>query len=273
MSTVGETVTGEKDFYKLRYSAEAATLQDRIFAEVDPGYFGQGSWTSTADYDRLFDGLEVGPEHVVLDIASGGGAPALRLAERRRCRVVGIDRSADAVATATRRAGERGLSERVTFKAADATARLPFDDGHFDAVISVDGLIHLPNRPAVLAEWARVVKRGGRLAFTDQIVTAPIMNTELAVRSPDFPFLITMPGYNEAQLALAGFHLKRREDWTETIAGLACRHWQARERHRDALIALEGQARFDQLTAYRRMAETLATERRLSHVAFWAERA
>ena len=240
MTGVGQNGTGEKDFYKLRYSAEAAALQDRIFAEVDPGYFGQGSWTSTADYDRLFDGLEVGPEHVVLDIASGGGAPALRLAERRRCRVVGIDRSADAVATATRRAAERGLSERVAFKTADATARLPFADGHFDAVISVDGLIHLPNRPSVLAEWARVVKRGGRLAFTDQIVTQPIMNWELTIRSPDFPFLITTPGYNEAHLSLAGFHLKRREDLTETIAGLAHRHWQTRERHREALIALEG---------------------------------
>lgn len=269
---MGEPSEQAADFYKLRYAAEAAALQDRVFAEVDPGYFGQGSWTSAADYDRLFDWLEVGTGDVVLDIASGGGAPALRLAERRQCRVIGIDRSAEAVAAATRRAGERGLAERVRFMMADATVRLPFDDAHFDAVISVDGLIHLPNRPAVLAEWARVTKRGGRLAFTDQIVTGPIMNWELAIRSPDFPFLITMPGYNEAQLAFAGLHLKRREDLTETIAGLARRHWQARERHREALVALEGQARFDQLTAYRRMAETLAVERRLSHVAFLAER-
>lgn len=272
MTAVADTGTGAKDFYKLRYSAEAAALQDRIFSEVDPGYFGQGSWTSTADYDRLFDALDAGPEDIVLDIASGGGAPALRLAERRGCRVVGIDRSAEAVAAATRRAGERGLAERVAFKTADAAARLPFADAEFDAVISVDGLIHLPGRRAVVAEWARVVKRGGRLAFTDQIVSAPIMNWELAIRSPDFPFLITTPGYNEAELALAGFHLKRREDLTETIAGLARRHWQARERHREALIVLEGQERYDQLTAYRRMAETLAAERRLSHVAFVAER-
>jgi SAM-dependent methyltransferase len=268
---VGETEAAA-DFYKLRYAAEAAALQDRVFAEVDPGYFGQGSWTSAADYDRLFDWLEVGPEHVVLDIASGGGAPALRLALRRGCRVVGIDRSADAVATATGRARERGFADRVSFKTADATARLPFEGASFDAVISVDGLIHLTNRPAVLAEWARVTKPGARLAFTDQIVTGPIMNWELTIRSPDFPFLITMPGYNEAQLALAGFHLKRREDLTDTIAGLARRHWEARERHREALIVLEGQARYDQLTHYRRMAETLAVERRLSHVAFLAER-
>lgn len=261
-----------RDFYKLRYAAEAEALQNKVFAEADPGYFGQGSWTSGADYDRLFDWLEVGPEHQVLDIASGGGAPALRLAERRGCIVVGIDRSQDAVTTATRRATERGLAGRARFEVADATARLPFADATFDAVISVDGLIHLPNRPQVLGEWARTLKPGGRLAFTDQIVTGPIMNTELAVRTPDFTFLITHPGYNEAELDGAGFDLLRREDLTGTIARLARGHWQARERHREALMALEGQARFEALTAYRRMAETLAVEGRLSHVAFLARR-
>ncbi len=261
-----------RDFYKLRYAAEAEALQIKVFSEADPGYFGQGSWTSTADYDRLFDWLDAGPEHVVLDIASGGGAPALRLAERRGCKVAGIDRSADAVAAASRRAADHGLADRVAFKAADAAARLPFDDRSFDAIVSVDGLIHLPDRPRVLAEWARVLKPGGRLAFTDQIVTGPIMNTELAVRAPDFTFLITHPGYNEDLLAAAGFDLLRREDLTGTIAWLARGHWQARERHREALVALEGQERFEVLTAYRRMAETLATERRLSHVAFLARR-
>lgn len=261
-----------RDFYKLRYAAEAEALQSKVFSEVDPGYFGQGSWTSTADYDRLFDWLDVGAEHVVLDIASGGGAPALRLSERRGCRVVGIDRSDAAVATANRRAADLGLSGRARFDAADATARLPFEDQSFDAVISVDGLVHLPERPKVLAQWARVLKPGGRLAFTDQIVTGAIMNTELSVRTPDFTFLITHPGYNEKLLDAAGFDLVRREDLTETIARLARGHWQARERHRDALVALEGPERFEALTAYRRMAETLAVERRLSHVAFVAKR-
>ncbi len=261
-----------RDFYKLRYAAEAEALQNRVFAEADPGYFGQGSWTSTADYDRLFDWLEVAPEHQVLDIASGGGAPALRLAERRGCKVIGIDRSTDAVATASRRAAELDLSDRARFDVADATSSLPFNDVTFDAVISVDGLIHLPNRPNVLAEWARVLKPGGRLVFTDQIVTGPIMNTELTIRAPDFTFLITHPGYNEDLLAAAGFDLLRREDLTGMIARLARGHWQARERHREALMALEGQERFEALTAYRRMAETLATERRLSHVAFLARR-
>ncbi|MEZ5924043.1 MAG: methyltransferase domain-containing protein [Hyphomicrobiaceae bacterium] len=263
---------GPRDFYLLRYAAEAEALQNRIFAEADPGYFGQGSWTSTADYDRLFDWLGVGPGSLVLDIASGAGAPALRLAERRGCRVVGIDRSRDAVDTASKRACAQKLADRVHFEVADASARLPFDAAHFDAVISVDGLIHLPDRPNVLGEWARVLKSGGRLAFTDQIVTGPIMNTELSLRTPAFDFLITHPGYNERLLEDAGFALERREDLTETIAGLARRHWQARESHRDALIALEGLERYEVLTAYRRMAETLARERRLSHVAFLARR-
>jgi hypothetical protein len=51
-----------RDFYTLRYADAAEALQHEVFAEVDPGYFGRGSWTSTA-----------GAGVCVLDIASGGG--------------------------------------------------------------------------------------------------------------------------------------------------------------------------------------------------------
>lgn len=48
--------------------------------------------------------------------------------------------------------------------------QLPFDDNHFDVVIS-NGVINLsPNKAALFAEIFRVIKPGGRLQFADIIL-------------------------------------------------------------------------------------------------------
>jgi len=43
--------------------------------------------------------------------------------------------------------------------------RLPFADGAFDVVVAADVLEHVPDLPAAVAELARVLAPGGRLAF------------------------------------------------------------------------------------------------------------
>jgi SAM-dependent methyltransferase len=53
----------------------------------------------------------------------------------------------------------------VRFEQADAEA-LPFDPETFDAVVNGFGLCHLPNPDVALREAFRVLKRGGRVAFT-----------------------------------------------------------------------------------------------------------
>jgi len=52
----------------------------------------------------------------------------------------------------------------VAFQVGDAAA-LPFDDGRFDSVVSLNAMVHFPHWKTVLAEWARVVGPGGRLVF------------------------------------------------------------------------------------------------------------
>jgi SAM-dependent methyltransferase len=53
----------------------------------------------------------------------------------------------------------------VVFHQGDAQA-LPFDDGSFDAVVMNFGLLHLARPEAALAEAHRVLRTGGRYAFT-----------------------------------------------------------------------------------------------------------
>ena len=50
----------------------------------------------------------------------------------------------------------------------------PIPDKSVDVVISQEALLHIPDRRRAMAEAFRILKRGGRLAFTDWIAPAPL---------------------------------------------------------------------------------------------------
>jgi len=149
------------EFYRVRYSGALRQLQDAVFSEVYDDYFGQSSWITTADYDRFFSMLEVARASSVLDVASGWGAPALRLARRTGCSVVGIEINHEAVASATALAEQLDLAARVRFELRDAGQPLSFPDGAFDAICCFDALGHFLDRDRLFAEWSRLLKPGG----------------------------------------------------------------------------------------------------------------
>ena len=95
-------------------------------------------------------------ERVILDIGCGTGAMSHRLTKWGR--VVSADFSPLALQFSRR----RGLENLV---GADAM-KLPFASGSFDALVAMDMLEHLPDDKAALAEFARVLKPGGRVFAT-----------------------------------------------------------------------------------------------------------
>ena len=94
----------------------------------------------------------------VLDLCTGPGAVAVRLLERG-ADVTGLDFSPAMIEIARRAAPE------ATFVTGDAMA-LDFASATFDAVTIGFGVPHLPDPCAGLAEAARVLKPGGRIAFS-----------------------------------------------------------------------------------------------------------
>jgi len=260
------------DFYDRRYALQWQNLNDMIFQEVYEDYFGQSSWVSTANYDRIYGWLDVTPGSCVLDIACGGGAPTLRLAGSAGCTVIGVDNNVHAIAKASALAREQKMSERVRFELYDANQPLPFPNSAFDAVTCIDALAYLPDRPRTFAEWRRVIKHGGRLVFTDQVITGQLSVAEIVARSTRGSATLAPSGHNERLLGKVGFELLRREDMSATLAEIAHRHCAARAAHSDALRASEGDTVFEQQNRYRAVAELLARERHLSHVAFLARK-
>jgi SAM-dependent methyltransferase len=171
----------------------------------------------------------------------------------------------ESISTANSLAVQRGLTQRAVFRVVDATERLSFPDASFDAITCIDAINHLPNRPHVIAEWARLLKQGGRLLFTDPItVTGPLTNAEIAVRSSIGFFLFVPPNYDEHVVAACGLRLLGREDGTANMAEVAERRGSARASRSTALREIEGDHMYEGQQEFHRL--TLQHERQVFDV-------
>ncbi|MHB8417827.1 MAG: bifunctional demethylmenaquinone methyltransferase/2-methoxy-6-polyprenyl-1,4-benzoquinol methylase UbiE [Myxococcales bacterium] len=113
------------------------------------------------------EALRLQPGQRILDLATGTGDLALRLAAHgARPAVVGADPSRRMLALAERKAREERQASRIAFLAADAQ-RLPFGAGAFDAACIAFGIRNVPDRPQALRELARVIRPGGRVAILE----------------------------------------------------------------------------------------------------------
>jgi ubiquinone/menaquinone biosynthesis C-methylase UbiE len=120
----------------------------------------------TALTERLGRMLNLGPQSRVLDVAAGCGTSLFTLATRFGCEVIGLDYSRGNIRAAKREAGARGLSKTVSFYCGDAE-RLPFADGSFDAIVCECALCTFPNKQSAAAEFARVLRSGGRVGLSE----------------------------------------------------------------------------------------------------------
>jgi demethylmenaquinone methyltransferase / 2-methoxy-6-polyprenyl-1,4-benzoquinol methylase len=98
----------------------------------------------------------------VLDVATGTGLVAAELLARAECSVVGVDQSPEMLAAARARFAVHQPA-RVELVQAHAEA-LPFPDACFDALTFTYLLRYVDDPRATLAELARVVRPGGRMA-------------------------------------------------------------------------------------------------------------
>jgi SAM-dependent methyltransferase len=106
----------------------------------------------------LLDAAEISPGQHVLDVACGPGYLAAAAA-MRGATAQGLDFSAEMVGIA------RSIHPEIVVTEGDAEDP-PFPDATFHAVLSSFGIHHVPRPEVALAEGKRVLKPGGRIAFT-----------------------------------------------------------------------------------------------------------
>jgi demethylmenaquinone methyltransferase / 2-methoxy-6-polyprenyl-1,4-benzoquinol methylase len=121
--------------------------------------FGQNAVWRRAMVDRIAPT----PGQLILDVASGTAGVALQLARRTGAAVVGVDLTEQMLGEGHRRVAAAGRAGQVALVAGRAE-QLPFPDQSFDSLTFTYLLRYVQDPQATLAELARVVKPGARVA-------------------------------------------------------------------------------------------------------------
>ena len=260
-----------------RYDANYGNFQTSLYEEIRREAFGedirQNGWLTADEQNKFMGWLGLAAGKTLLDVACGAGGPALRIAARTGCTVTGVDIHEKAISTARSLAGQRGLESRTDFRVVDADKQLPFSEASFDAITCIDAITHLPDRPRLLTDWARLLSRGGRLLFTNSaVVTGPLTSAEVAVRSLSGSLLFVPRGYDERIIAQCGLRVVVSEDRTSNMAEIAQRRKNARESRSSALRRIEGDAVYENQQKFLSVAAQLAREGRLSRFIYVSEK-
>jgi ubiquinone/menaquinone biosynthesis C-methylase UbiE len=218
----------------------------QVFEDVAAGYDNPASRFFPFCADRLVSFVKPTPGSRVLDVATGTGAVAVPFAQAvgPQGRVHGIDLSAAMLHQAETNIRKMAL-DNVDLYEMDAE-NLDFKSNYFHNVVCSYGLFFIPDMQAALRDWVRVLRPGGKLAFTcfEESAFAPMLDNfvenlrAFGVQLPEGPFgsrrisslqhccqLLESAGLEavEAEVVQIGYHLKDENEWWEVIHNTAMR--------------------------------------------------
>jgi len=163
-------------------------------------------------------GIEEGGR--VADFCAGLGGPARYFARRYGALVTGVELTPARVRGANELTRLVGLHEQVQIVEGNVMAA-PIPDRSVDVVVSQEALLHIPARRRAMAEAFRILKPGGRLAFTDWVAPAPLSkdNADLLWEGQAVQTLESFKSYR-GLLTDIGFRVRSSEDLTDEWAVL-----------------------------------------------------
>ena len=196
-----------------RLEAERGTLEglkpDDLFAHDQDHYGGLAANDALALAARISIGSKV------VDLCAGLGGPARYLAHRYGAIVTGIELTPARVAGAAELSRRVGLDRQVRILEGNVMD-LPLADASFDAVVSQEALLHVPDIARAFAEAHRVLCPGGRIAFTNWIGHRPLSDAQRQLLWNGMA-AATLVGIDRhaALLRDAGFEIESVDDETE----------------------------------------------------------
>jgi ubiquinone/menaquinone biosynthesis C-methylase UbiE len=217
-------------------------LTEHVLQNYDQDHFG-----GLEAVDILAEKAGIDAASHVLDVCSGMGGPARYLACRLGCRVTGLDITESRHRSAIRLTELVGLTHLVDFRHGNALA-MPFAPASFDVVISQEAWAHVPDKQRLIAECARVVKQGGRIAFTD-IMRGERLTPAAAARI-------------QRDMAFAGF--ETLEGYARLLADNGCTVLECCD-----LTAQWAEILMGRLAMYRSLRETTAVRFGADHFRRW----
>jgi SAM-dependent methyltransferase len=195
----------------------------------------------------------------VLDVATGTAAAAVAFAQAvgPQGRVQAVDFSGAMLDKADANIRKMALNN-IDLHEMDAQ-KLDFKSGYFHYVVCSYGLFFMPDMQAALNDWVRVLRPGGKLAFTsfEESAFQPMLDhfieslQAFGVQLPDEPFgarrinsvehcheLLDKAGLESphTEIIQVGYHLPDEHAWWEVVlsTGMRAFYEQVPENRRDA---------------------------------------
>jgi len=172
-------------------------LEDARRAAYPPGeYVGQESFMTAGEIRQLARLARIGAGTSVLDVCCGVAGPGRLITEETGCRYLGVDYSASALQIA------RSLAADLPCRFAQACVP-PLPDGRFDVVLLLETMLAFADKAVLVADVARVLRSGGRFAFTveagrplnaDERAAMPDADTVWLIESADLTALLDAAG-------------------------------------------------------------------------------
>ncbi|ANV84594.1 delta(24)-sterol C-methyltransferase [Picosynechococcus sp. PCC 7003] len=227
---------GAQLYQQIREFYDASSpLWESIWGEhMHHGFYGLGGTERLNRRQAQIELIEeflawgkVGQVENFVDVGCGIGGSTLYLAEKFNAKGVGITLSPVQANRAIARAAAQDLQDQVEFKVADAL-NMPFRDGEFDLVWTLESGEHMPNKRQFLQECTRVLKPGGKLLMatwchrpTDSVAgtltPAEQKHLEDLYRVYCLPYVISLPDY-QAIATECGLENIETADWSTAVA-------------------------------------------------------
>jgi sarcosine/dimethylglycine N-methyltransferase len=174
----------------------------------------QDHYGGLAANDAIAERARIGRGTRVADFCAGLGGPARYLAHTYGAEVTGIELTPARVAGANDLTHRVGLNAHVHVIEGNVMA-VPQPDRSMDAVISQEAFLHVPNLGRALAEAFRVLRTGGRLAYTNWVAARPLSeaDTELMWQGMAVASLYSIEE-QRSLLERAGFRVVSVDDLT-----------------------------------------------------------